>query len=175
MLCLSIEEVSILVKDAGMAVEIERKFLVKSDAWRVGAVGTVLKQGYLTQDADRTVRIRVAGEQGFVTIKGRRGGLARDEFEYEIPLADAEALLGLCLRPLIEKVRHIVWHAENRWEVDEFSGDNEGLIVAELELPAEDAVFERPEWLGDEVSDDARYFNSRLAQHPYSNWGSSKG
>ncbi|TLD71833.1 CYTH domain-containing protein [Phragmitibacter flavus] len=153
-----------------MPVEIERKFLVASDAWREGASGTMMKQGYLARDPDRTVRIRIAGENAFVTIKGRRSGLARDEFEYAIPLSDAEELLRLCLPPLIEKTRFIVLHAGNRWEVDEFYGDNAGLIVAELELPSEDAAFEKPSWLGAEVSDDPRYFNSRLAQHQFKDW-----
>lgn len=153
-----------------MGVEIERKFLVKSDAWREGAQGIVLRQGYLNRDADRTVRVRVSGEKGFVTIKGRRSGMSRLEFEYEVPLADAEAMLELCLPPLIEKVRHVVLHAGKRWEVDEFFGANEGLIVAELELDSEEEVFERPGWLGEEVTSDARYFNSRLAENPYSTW-----
>lgn len=153
-----------------MGVEIERKFLVKSDAWRKGAVGVVMRQGYLNRDADRTVRVRVSGEQGFITIKGRRSGVTRLEFEYEVPLADAEEMLALCWQPLIEKVRHVVWHEGKRWEVDEFFGANTGLVVAELELNGEDECFERPDWLGVEVSDDPRYFNSSLAENPYSNW-----
>jgi adenylate cyclase len=155
-----------------MPVEIERKFLVSSDGWRDGASGISIRQGYLLRDADRTVRIRIAGESGFITVKGRRGesGLARAEFEYAIPLEDAEEMLRLCLPPLIEKTRHVVLHAGSRWEVDEFYGDNAGLIVAELELPSEDAEFEKPPWLGMEVSDDPRYFNSRLALHPFKSW-----
>lgn len=153
-----------------MGVEIERKFLVTSDGWREGAVSTVMRQGYLSRDAQRTVRIRVAGTEGYVTIKGQRDGLLRAEFEYGIPLGDAEALLGMCLAPLIEKVRHVVWYAGKRWEVDEFFGANEGLIVAELELGSEEEEFERPPWLGEEVSLDVRYFNSQLASEPYSTW-----
>lgn len=110
-----------------------------------------------------------------MTVKGRREGLTRDEFEYEIPLADAEALLGLCLKPWIEKIRHEVVHEGHLWEVDEFLGDNAGLIVAELELLSEEAAFEKPNWLGDEVSGDPRYFNSHLAQHPFKEWRHGSG
>lgn len=153
-----------------MATEIERKFLVNSDAWRDGQPGVLLQQGYLSRDPDRTVRVRVAGDAAFLTIKGRSEGISRVEFEYPVPVEDARALLALCLPPLIEKRRHEVRHGGHVWEIDEFLGANAGLIVAELELPAEDTAFEHPSWLGREVSDDPRYYNSNLSQVPFSAW-----
>jgi adenylate cyclase len=156
-----------------MATEIERKFLVKGDQWRALASATLFRQGYLSIDKERTVRIRVAGERGYLTIKGRSSGISRAEFEYEIPLADAEQMLDtLCIKPLIEKRRHRIVYGRHVWEVDEFLGDNQGLIVAEIELGHETENFERPEWIGVEVSNDARYFNSNLSRHPYSTWQS---
>lgn len=152
-----------------MATEIERKFLVTGEAWR-SADGTRLVQGYLNRDKARTVRVRVAGEQAFLTIKGQTRGATRAEFEYEIPLAEAEALLQLCDGPVIEKIRHLVPHAGFTWEVDEFFGDNAGLVVAEIELQSEDQGFERPDWVSEEVTHDPRYFNSSLAAHPYRRW-----
>lgn len=153
-----------------MASEIERKFLVKTNAWREGAVGVPYVQGYLSRDPGRTVRIRRAGDKAFLTIKGITRGISRPEFEYPVPLADAEEMMKLCAGPLIEKTRHLVLFAGKRWEVDEFHGANAGLIVAEIELAAEDEPFETPPWLGREVSDDPRYSNSRLSEHPYSEW-----
>lgn len=153
-----------------MGTEIERKFLVTSDEWRGKAQSRRLVQGYLSRDPERTVRVRIDGDKAALTIKGKSAGATRAEFEYEIPLGDAELLLPLCLSPLIDKVRHIVIHEGHRWEIDEFAGDNAPLIVAELELSSEDEAFARPEWLGAEVTDDARYFNSQLAVHPYSRW-----
>jgi adenylate cyclase len=152
-----------------VAVEIERKFLVKGDAWRNGS-GVCYRQGYLNRDKARTVRVRIAGQAGFLTIKGKSTGATRAEFEYPVPLEDAQALLALCDGPLIEKTRFIVMHEGNRWEVDEFAGDNAGLVVAELELASEDETFALPDWLGDEVTSDARYFNSNLAAHPFCAW-----
>lgn len=152
-----------------MPQEIERKFLVTGTAWR-SATGTLYRQGYLNRDKARTVRVRVAGEQGFLTIKGVTTGASRAEFEYPIPVADAEQLLALCDGPLIEKVRHIVLVESTCWEVDAFLGDNAGLVVAEVELQSEDQAFARPPWLGAEVTHDARYYNSNLAIHPYQNW-----
>jgi adenylate cyclase len=152
-----------------MPQEIERKFLVTGTAWR-SAAGTLYRQGYLNRDKARTVRVRVAGEQAFLTIKGVTTGATRAEFEYPIPVADAEQLLALCDGPLIEKVRHIVQVDGTCWEVDEFLGDNAGLVVAEVELQAEDQPFARPPWLGAEVTHDARYYNSNLATHPYRHW-----
>lgn len=153
-----------------MATEIERKFLLASDAWRAGATGTEYRQGYLSRDPARTVRVRIAGEQGWLTIKGRNEGISRAEFEYAIPLTDAQQLLVLCEGPLIEKRRYRVEYAGFVWEIDEFFGQNSGLVVAEIELPSADAAFELPPWLGAEVSGDARYYNSSLSKTPYSEW-----
>lgn len=152
-----------------MGVEIERKFLVIGDTWREVA-GTRLSQGYLNRDKARTVRIRLAGDEAFLTIKGLSQGASRAEFEYEIPFADGEALLPLCEKPIIEKIRRKIPMDGFVWEVDEFFGENAGLVVAEIELESEDQAFPRPEWLGAEVTQDARYFNSSLASHPYSRW-----
>lgn len=151
-------------------MEIERKFRVTGDAWRNDS-GVLYRQGYLNRDKVRTVRIRIAGSAAFLTIKGKSTGATRAEFEYPVPMDDAQALLALCDGPLIEKTRYIVLHAGHRWEVDEFAGDNAGLVVAELELSAEDEAFERPAWLGEEVTHDARYFNSNLATQPFCTWG----
>ena len=152
-----------------MAIEIERKFLVTGDGWRQGR-GTRLSQGYLNRDKARTVRVRVAGPQAFLTVKGATQGASRAEFEYEIPVADAEQLLKLSDGPVVEKVRHVLNHAGTTWEVDEFLGESLGLVVAEVELTHEAQAFERPPWLGQEVTEDPRYFNSSLAVHPYSRW-----
>jgi len=152
-----------------MALEIERKFLVRTDAWRSGT-GVRYTQGYLNRDKLRTVRVRVAGDAGFLTVKGRSQGATRLEFEYPVPLADAQAMLALCEGPLIDKTRHTLVHAGQVWEVDEFHGDNAGLVVAEIELASEDQPFERPDWLGEEVTLDARYFNSALSERPYRSW-----
>jgi len=153
-----------------LAVEIERKFRVTGDAWRNDS-GVLYRQGYLNRDKVRTVRIRIAGGAAFLTIKGKSTGATRAEFEYPVPMDDAQALLALCDGPLIEKTRYIVLHAGHRWEVDEFAGDNAGLVVAELELSAEDEAFDAPAWLGPEVTHDARYFNSNLATQPFCTWG----
>jgi CYTH domain-containing protein len=152
-----------------MGIEIERKFLVTGQGWRTGS-GVRYTQGYLNRDPVRTVRVRVAGDTGWLTIKGLSTGATRVEFEYPIPLADALAMLALCDGPLIDKTRHTFTHAGSVWEVDEFHGDNAGLVVAEIELTAEDQPFERPDWLGEEVTHDPRYFNSALAQRPYRSW-----
>jgi adenylate cyclase len=153
-----------------MATEIERKFLVTSEAWRLGAVGRRLVQGYLGRDPERSVRVRIDGAGGFVTIKGKTLGASRAEFEYPIPLADAEAMLQLCLTPLIDKTRYRVVVDGKHWEIDEFGGDNAPLVIAELELSSEDEAFARPPWLGEEVTHDPRYFNSQLTISPYSRW-----
>ena len=152
-----------------MATEIERKFLVQGTQWRNEA-GTRIKQGYLNRDKARTVRVRVRGDQAFLTVKGLTRGASRAEFEYEIPLADAEELLKLSDGPLIEKTRYVVVHDGSKWEVDEFQGDNSDLVVAEIELRSKDEQFSRPPWLGREVTDDDRYYNSSLASHPYRAW-----
>ena len=153
-----------------MGVEIERKFLVRSDAWRSLGAPVLLRQGYLSSHTERVVRVRIEGEQGVMTIKGRNVGAVRGEWEYPIPLADAAELLLLCEQPLIEKYRRRITHAGHVWEVDEFLGVNAGLVVAEIELDAEAEAFELPEWVGAEVTDDLRYLNSSLIKHPYSAW-----
>jgi adenylate cyclase len=151
--------------------EIERKFLVTGDGWRAGAAATPIRQGYLAADSERSVRVRVSGERAFLTIKGTLSGFTRAEYEYEIPVADAHELLdGLCLRPLIEKTRHTLRHAGVEWVVDAFTGDNAGLVVAEVELESEDQAIDLPAWVGAEVTDDPRYLNVNLARHPYSAW-----
>jgi CYTH domain-containing protein len=152
-----------------MSVEIERKFLVTGSEWRQ-AKGIHFCQGYLNRDKERTVRVRLSGESAFLTIKGLTEGASRAEFEYEIPVAHAEQLLRLCDGPIIQKVRHVVEYEGLIWEVDEFLGENEGLIVAEVELEREDQPFKRPSWLGQEVTDDPRYFNSNLCKNPYCKW-----
>ncbi len=154
-----------------MGEEIERKFLVKEQSWRERAKGTVFRQGFLSTEPERTVRVRAAGGRGTLTIKSKSVGARRAEYEYEIPHSDAEEMLDtLCARPLIEKVRYVLEHGQHTWEIDVFEGDNAGLIVAEIELGAEDEAFERPSWLGDEVTDDPRYFNSNLVSHPFKDW-----
>ena len=154
-----------------MAREIERKFLVKNDAWRGLAEGVLYRQGYLSAERERTVRVRTAGTKGFLTVKGITVGASRDEYEYEIPLADAVAMLdSLCIHPLIEKTRHAIAIGGLVWEVDEFAGDNAGLIVAEIELSSEDQAFSTPGWVGAEVTDDERYYNANLITHPFNAW-----
>jgi adenylate cyclase len=152
-----------------MGVEIERKFLVTGAGWRQ-APGVRVSQGYLNRDKHRTVRVRVAGEKAHLTIKGATEGASRAEFEYQIPVQDGAQLLQLCDGPLIEKIRRAIVCDGVTWEVDEFLGENAGLIVAEIELQSEDQVFARPAWLGEEVTADSRYFNANLATHPFSTW-----
>jgi adenylate cyclase len=154
-----------------MAREIERKFLVVGDAWRTLGKTTPLRQGYLASFPGPTVRVRVAGEEAWLTIKSANQGVVRSEFEYPLPLTDAvEMLETLCLRPLLEKNRTRIEIGELTWEVDEFFGDNLGLIVAEVELHGEDQAITLPEWIGAEVSGDPRYFNNSLLTHPFSQW-----
>ena len=154
-----------------MAQEIERKFLVMGDAWRKLAEGVVYRQGYLSTVKERTVRVRSEGDKGYLTVKGITIGAKRTEFEYAIPVADADAMLEeLCVQPLIEKTRCKIPFEGLIWEVDEFVGDNEGLVVAEVELGNEDQEIRLPEWIGDEVTDDPRYFNTNLVAHPYKSW-----
>ena len=153
-----------------MAAEIERKFLVQGTGWRGAGTCTRLCQGYLSRVKERTVRVRIAGSEAFLTIKGQTRGATRAEFEYGIPVADAEQLLTLSDGPILEKNRHVIVHEGCTWEVDEFFGDNAGLVLAEIELPSEDQSFARPPWLGREVTHDRRYYNSNLAGHPYREW-----
>lgn len=154
-----------------MGVEIERKFLVRGDAWRVGAVGESYRQGYLSTDPARTVRVRVAGNRAYLTVKGKGEGLVRAEFEYPIPVDDALALLdGVCLRPLVEKVRYRLEHGGRTWEVDEFEGENRGLLLAEVELPGPEEALDLPPWAGEEVTNDPRYYNANLVRRPFRKW-----
>jgi CYTH domain-containing protein len=130
-----------------------------------------MRQGYLVGDAMRTVRVRIEGERAVITIKGKSTGASRGEWEYEIPVADATELLdGPCEQPQVEKIRHRIEHAGHTWEVDEFLGLNAGLVVAEIELDAEDEAFDKPDWIGQEVTGEKRYYNSSLIRHPYSQW-----
>jgi adenylate cyclase len=159
-----------------MPAEIERKFLVKGGAWRSLASGIAYCQGYIASSAGRTVRVRVVGEQGYLTIKGPTVGITRAEFEYLIPLNDAlELLRTLCDPPLIQKKRYTIAHAGLVWEVDEFEGENQGLIVAEVELTDAQQTIVLPEWIDRDVSDDPRYFNANLVKHPFSQWGRDEG
>jgi CYTH domain-containing protein len=153
-----------------MGQEIERKFLVKVDSWRTGN-GTLIRQGYLRNEINGVVRVRTKGERAYLTLKGNTTGITRLEFEYEIPLEDANQILGkLCMKPLIEKIRYEVNVGGFKWEIDQFLGENAGLVVAEVELEDENQDFPRPEWLGREVSDDFRYQNASLVKNPYSKW-----
>jgi CYTH domain-containing protein len=154
-----------------MPTEIERKFLVRGNSWKNDVTGALYRQGYLLAGQECTVRVRVVGETGYLTIKGPSRGISRAEFEYPIPVADAAALLDtLCLKPLIEKYRYRVEHAGLVWEVDEFLGENRGLILAEVELADEHQPISRPDWVGEEVSHDPRYFNANLVRHPFAEW-----
>ncbi|MBF0108619.1 MAG: CYTH domain-containing protein [Magnetococcales bacterium] len=154
-----------------MAIEIERRFLVTGDEWRDGATSIRVIQGFLSTDKDRVVRVRIAGERGTLTIKGRTRDNRKHEFEYAIPHDDALDMLGrLCFRPLIEKQRFTLVHEGMLWVVDEFAGENQGLVLAEIELNAIDQVFPFPPWLGAEISSDPRYFNANLTIHPFCRW-----
>jgi adenylate cyclase len=155
-----------------VGVEVERKFLVSGQSWRAGVESsTRIVQGYLAQTSTTTVRVRVRGERGYLTIKGASVGITRSEFEYEIPADDALAMLAeLALEPAIDKVRHLVPVGQHTWEVDVFAGANAPLVMAEVELASVDEPFVRPPWAGQEVSDDPRYFNVNLAREPYSTW-----
>ncbi|MEM6770894.1 MAG: CYTH domain-containing protein [Bacteroidota bacterium] len=154
-----------------MALEVERKFLLKTDAWRKEVKRSgLLVQGYLHTDPERTVRVRIKNNRGILTIKGLGTGISRPEFEYAIPLVDARALLQLCQQPPIEKTRHEVKVGEHLWEIDEFMGVNEGLVIAEIELRKEQESFVRPLWLGEEVTADKRYYNAALSSTPFSTW-----
>ncbi len=154
-----------------MGIEIERKFLVAGEGWRqMSTSRTCFNQGYLSRDPARTVRVRIAGDSAFLTIKGATRGATRAEFEYGIPPADARQLLAMSDGPVVEKVRHLCPHAGMTWEVDEFLGANAGLVVAEIELQSEGQAFDRPSWLGEEVTGDARYVNANLAVRPFTSW-----
>jgi len=152
-----------------MATEIERKFLVKEGIWR-NQKSAKYRQGYLNSAKERIVRVRTVKDKGYLTIKGITVGASRMEFEYEIPYQEAEVLLGICERPLIEKNRYVMEEDGFDWEIDEFLGENQGLIVAEVELESEDQHFTSPDWVGEEVTGDPRYFNSNLIKNPYTKW-----
>lgn len=155
-----------------MAIEIERKFLLKNEKWRENVSNSVIyKQGYLSSQSTSSIRVRISNKQAWLNIKSATIGTQRAEYEYEIPLTDAnEILANLCLKPVIEKTRHFVTHENHLWEIDEFDGENAGLIVAEIELNSVDETFIKPEWLGEEVTQDVRYYNNNLAREPYSQW-----
>jgi adenylate cyclase len=152
-----------------MATEIERKFLLKKGVW---PRGTTMKccQGFLSRAKERTVRVRTVNDKGYLTIKGMAVGASRPEFEYEIPYQDALELLEICEKPLIEKNRYRVEEGGLVWEIDEFFGENQGLIIAELELESEDQEFKKPAWVGEEVTGDPRYYNANLIKNPYTKW-----
>jgi CYTH domain-containing protein len=150
--------------------EIEKKFLVRGQQWQSLATGVLFRQGYLNSTKERVVRVRTMGEAAALTIKGITVGATRLEFEYDIPLADAEQLLELCEQPLIEKTRYKIPHEGLIWEVDQFHGVNQGLVVAECELESEQQAIAKPDWVADEVTGDPRYFNSNLITHPFSAW-----
>ena len=160
-----------------MAVEIERKFLVVGDQWKQDVEqSTHIVQGYLANAERATVRVRIKGDEAFLTIKGQTQGISRSEYEYQIPVEDARAMLTeLAQGPVIDKVRHLVPTAGHVWELDVFAGDNEGLVMAEVELSSADETVDLPTWAGAEVSDDDRYYNVNLAARPYRTWGLPPG
>ena len=157
-----------------MGYEIERKFLVNGDYKSKSFKAYPIKQGYLSLSGTSVVRVRIRGEKGFITVKSSvaEGSLTRNEWEYEIPVLDAEEMLGLCKEGMIDKTRYLVKVGNHLFEVDEFYGENEGLLIAEVELESEDEKFEIPEWLGEEVTGNVRYYNSFLSIHPYKKWNS---
>lgn len=153
-----------------MGLEIERKFLVADLSVLDRRDGVSFRQGYLSTTPERTVRVRVAGSTAFLTVKGVTVGATRSEFEYPVPLTEAAEMLLLCEPPIIEKVRYRIPHADLVWEVDVFTGVNEGLVVAEVEISSADTVIDLPLWVGAEVSTDPRYFNANLVRHPFTRW-----
>lgn len=153
-----------------MNIEIERKFLLLNNLWKSGAIGVHYKQAYLNEKGDNTIRVRIEGNQAKLTIKSKATNISRMEFEYDIPMEDAEKLFLIAKTPAVEKYRYKIEYAGNIWEVDEFLGDNEGLVIAEIELKSENQPFQKPSWIGMEVSGDKRYTNANLARNPYKNW-----
>lgn len=152
-----------------MGIEIERKFLVTNEDWKTGSP-VLFRQGYLNRDKHRTVRIRIAGDEALITVKGLTVGMRRAEYEYPIPVSDAKDMLDLCEGPLIEKKRWLIKVGKSSWEIDEFMGDNLGLVIAEIELDDESQTFELPSWAGKEVTHDERYYNSNLSMTPFNSW-----
>jgi len=158
-----------------MGKEIERKYLVKKEAWKPSVKGLEIRQGYLSSIKERVVRVRTKGPKAFITVKGITKGISRSEFEYEIPTEDANLMLtNLCEQPLVEKTRYLEEYKGHTWEIDEFFGANDGLIVAEVELKSADEKIDLPDWVSEDVSSDPRYFNSNLIANPYSKWGDKK-
>ena len=154
-----------------MPKEIERKFLVKNNEYKRKAKGVLYIQGYIDTKPQKTIRVRIVESKGFLTIKSKKIGIQRDEYQYEIPLEDAvEMMENLCKKPLIEKIRYEYKFENHVWEIDEFRGENEGLIIAEIELDDEDEVYLKPDWVGEEVTYDTRYNNSSLIKNPYRKW-----
>ncbi len=154
-----------------MPLEIERKFLLKNSDWKQEIQSSFqIKQGYLNSHPERTVRIRIKENKGILTIKGKTKQVTRKEFEYEIPLNEAKDLIQLCEKPLIEKTRHLIRKENLTWEIDEFEGENKGLILAEVELQSENQNLSLPSWIGEEVSHDPKYYNSSLISNPFQNW-----
>ncbi|AAQ57835.1 CYTH domain-containing protein [Chromobacterium violaceum] len=153
-----------------MALEIERRFVVSGDGWRGLAPAVQYRQGYLSVEKERTVRVRVVGQQAWLTLKSHISNVSRHEFEYPIPLADAQTIMGAMCPMVVDKLRHRIEHGGFVWEVDEFFGDNAGLVLAEIELPDEDTPFAKPDWVGEEVTEDGRYTNAYLSKHPYRSW-----
>lgn len=151
--------------------EIERKFLVKNTNYREGAIKNSMKQGYIANSPKKSIRVRIGDTKAFLNIKGAITGITRPEFEYEIPLSDAVELLERFAEgPIIEKIRYVVEYEGFKWEIDEFGGENQGLIVAEIELSSEEEYFEKPSWIGEEVTNDLRYLNTNLSIHPFKTW-----
>ena len=157
-----------------MPIEIERKFLLRNDSWKKSADdGLDIRQGYLAGSDKSSIRVRISGKAANLNIKSATLGITRQEYEYPIPVVEANEMLDkLCEGPLIEKTRYLVHHDKHCWEIDVFSGDNQGMVVAEVELEHINEHFERPEWLGEEVSSDSRYYNVCLVSHPYKDWTS---
>lgn len=155
-----------------MPIEIEHKFLLANESWREEVSHTSeYQQGYLSSNPASSIRIRVSGTQAWINLKSATIGTYRQEYEYTIPVDDAKEIIeNLCQKPLITKTRHFIIHQDHTWEIDEFHGENQGLCVAEIELTQVNDVFEKPAWLGKEVTDDLRYYNNNLAKHPYSKW-----
>lgn len=157
-----------------MPAEIERKFLIDRQRWPEPKTGEHIQQAYLSSQKERVIRLRIAGEVAHLTVKGITTGATRLEFEYEIPVSDARQMISeICEQPVLEKVRYRIPAGRHVWEVDEFLGANEGLLVAEIELEDEAEEFEKPDWIAAEVTDDPRYFNSNLLSHPYSKWSAN--
>lgn len=154
-----------------MGVEIEKKFLLKNEDWKKQCTkGVKIKQGYLNSHTERTVRVRLSDGKGKITIKGKTENITRKEFEYQIPYKEALSLIQLCETPIIEKTRFKVKLGNLTWEIDQFGGENVGLIIAEVELKSENQILNIPSWIGQEVSKDSKYYNSSLLTYPYKNW-----